>query len=449
MSELPPLTPEEEQLTIQIRSALRKKQVEEAQKKTLKLLKITNNDAVKKQFSRLLTEITQIKRKETEEGDESDDEDEDSKEIKIKVEKSKINFKDVKGMDHLKRQLKREMTLMLRSREAFLRHKLKPSGILLYGPPGVGKTFFLEALAGEYNMNVINGDLASIFSQWVGQTEKNIRKLVETAKANQPCVIILDETDAKLRNRETTEARGESAASLNATTEFLEKMQEVHNENLQVLFTGATNRIWDVDPAAKRPGRLGNLIYVPSPSLKDRFLLFRHYLKTVPNLKISPLGYLAISLATASYSPTDIEEICIQAKKQMLYRNIDTTKEIPTYTKEEYLALKAANKLPKKPLEKLTTRDVIRVIRKEFKNSSVDTWYVEAYKSMIGWDEMQGKTVKGKIFSKTVKEKVHHDGKITKEERRLYKDMFKDIKRSRRTLLYVLLIRKLARWSVI
>ena len=434
----PPLTPEEQQLTLEISSKLKEKDIKGAEEKIAVLIEITKNSILKNQYSELLKKLKKIK-KSTSKAEKEEDK------FRVKVEKSKIRFTDVKGMGQLKKSLKRELVLMIKSRDDFIRHKLKPSGILLYGPPGVGKTFFLEALAGEFDMSVIKVDLASLFSQWVGETEKNIKRLIEEAKNNQPCLIILDETDAKIRNRENIEARGESVVNLNATTQFLETMQEVHNENLKILFTGATNRVWDVDPAAKRPGRLGNLIYVPSPSLKDRFMLFRHYLKTVENLRISAFGYLLLALATAGYSPTDVEEICIQAKKEMLYKNINL-KEEALYTREEYLKAKAEGKLPKKPKETLATRDVLWTIKKNFKSSSLDIWYVEAYKSMVGWDEIQKRTVKGKILSKTVKEKVRHEGKITKDERKLYKDMLKDVKRSKRTYLYTLLLRKFTRW---
>ena len=439
----PRLTPHEEQLALEIQELLKHKNITDAEEKINTLLSITQNNILKEQYSRILVKIKGIKQPSAPKSETEEDK------FKVKVEKSKVKFSDVKGMGKLKKSLIREVTLMIRSRDDFIRHKLKPSGILLYGPPGVGKTFFLEALAGEFDMNVINVDLATLFSQWVGETEKNIRRLVEEATNHQPCLIILDETDAKIRNRESIEARGESVVNLNATTEFLETMQKVHNQNLKILFTGATNRIWNVDPAAKRPGRLGDLIYVPSPSLRDRFMLFRYYLKTVNSLRIGPFGYLLLSIATAGYSPSDIEEICIQAKKEMLYKNIDIDKKEQLYTLEEYLSLKAANQLPQKPEERLLTRDVIRTIRQKYKNSSLDIWYVEAYKSMVGWEEMQKRTVKGRILSKTVKEKIRHDGKITKDEQKLYKDMLRDVKRSRRTFLYVVLLRKMARWLIL
>jgi SpoVK/Ycf46/Vps4 family AAA+-type ATPase len=258
-------------------------------------------------------------------------------------------------------------------------------------------------------------------------------------------LIILDETDAKLRNRANIEARGESVVNLNATTQFLETMQNVHNANYQVIFAGATNRVWDVDPAAKRPGRLGTMIYVPSPGLKDRFLLFRHYLKTVDNLKISPFGFFLLSLATSGYSSSEIEEICILAKKEMIYKNSNKAQ---LYTKEEYLRLKAENKLPHQSKENLSAKDVAKILKApENRNSSLDIWYVESYKYMMGWSEIEKRTIKGKIFSKTSKEKVKHDGKLTGDERKVYKDMLKDIKRVHKHFWYIKLLRK-TKWFI-
>jgi SpoVK/Ycf46/Vps4 family AAA+-type ATPase len=428
------LPTEEEQLEMaEIRFLLSKKKVEEATEKIALLIQNTKNDELKRQYISLLDKLHNTKQPKQKE------------DFKIKVEKSKTTFSDVKGATKLKEKMTKEISLMLYKREAFLKHKLKPSGLLLYGPPGTGKTYFLEALAGEFGMNMIKPDLGFLLSQWVGETEKNIIKMINTAIQNQPCIIILDETDSKIRNRQTTEARGESVVSLNATTEFLEKMQEVHNGDYQVIFTGASNRIWDIDPAAKRPGRLGTLIYVPPPTLKDRVILFHNYLKSVEKLRVGPLGYLKLALATAKYSPADIEEICVHAKKEMLYKDYKKWPVPPTkkITYEEYMELKG--KLPKQANECLSTNDIMKSIRNDFRNSSLDTWYVEAYKNAVGWVEIQKQTTKGRIRSKTIKQKITHQGNLTEDDRRLYKDMLKDIKNAHRRRLYISIVRSLAR----
>ncbi len=441
------LTQEEKELAIEISNLLEKKDIENAIPKIEEIISISNNDKLKKQYSNLLVQLKNIKKYPNKR------QEKEKEEFAIKVEKPTVTFKEVIGMDKLKEELARELRLMLNGREAVIKHKLKPSGLLLYGPPGVGKTFFLEALAGEFHMNMLKPDLGTLMSQWVGETEKNIKRLINIALKNQPCLIILDEVDSKLRNRASIEARGESVVTLNATTQFLETMQDIHSENIRVLFTGATNRIWDVDPAAKRPGRLGTLIYTPPPNLKERFMLFRHYLKTVDNLKIGPFGYFFLAMATAQYSPSDIEEICIQSKKEMVYKIINSKEakeyETKTFTKEEYLKAKAEALILKKPPEVLSTKNVMEVIKKKFKNSSLDIWYVEAYKSMLGWTEIQKRTIKGRIFSKTTKEKIVHDGIITTDERKLYKDMLKNIKRVHRLWPFTILIRKISRIMVL
>jgi SpoVK/Ycf46/Vps4 family AAA+-type ATPase len=224
-------------------------------------------------------------------------------------------------------------------------------------------------------------------------------------------------------------------------------MQNVHNENQKILFTSASNRPWDVDPAAKRPGRFGNLIYIAPPGLKDRFIFFRSYLKTVEHLRISPFGYLRLSLATARYSPADIEEICILAKKEMLYRNVTGGKDYfnRKLTREEYLNESAAGTLPRKPKEILSTGDIIKIIKKDFRGSSLDAWYIESYKAMVGWEEIQKETSKGLILSKTIRRKVRHEGKFTKEEQKIYKPMLKDVKHARSRRFATSLVRGFAR----
>ncbi len=370
--------------------------------------------------------------------------------FEIQVEHPTTTFRDVKGMNRLKKKLSKEVILMIRNRRGYLKHRLKPSGILLYGPPGVGKTFLAESLAGEFGMSIIKPDLARIFSQWVGETEKNIEKMVTLAKLNEPCVIFIDEVDAKIRNRANIEARGESAVNLGATTQFLETMQRVHNENNQILFVAGSNRIWDVDAAAKRPGRFGDLIYVPPPKIMDRLTLFTNYLRTVDEKKISFAGYLRLALATAGYSPADIEEICIIAKKEMLYKNVTDNMAYfdKKFTREDYLAARAAGQLPAKPKEMLSTGSVVRVIRKQFKTSSLDMWYVESQKALVGWDETVVEKQKGLIRTKTFKKKVKHEGRMTKDEQKIYKAMFLDIKKANRRYrrMWVWFLRQFGRW---
>jgi len=426
------ITPQERELMSEITELLKNKDTESAIATIKKLISISKNVALIKEYTDLLNKIKQIEKKPKDQ-------------FEIIVEKPTIKFKDVKGMEKLKKKISKEIILMMQGRKDYLKHKLKPTGLLLYGPPGTGKTLLAEATAGEFGMSLIKPDLAALFSQWVGETEKNIVKIVQKAIDNQPCLVFIDEVDAKIRAREKIEARGESIVNLNATTQFLETMQKVHNAEYQILFIGATNRVWDVDSAAKRPGRLGNLIYVGPPGLKDRFMLFRYYLKTVENLKIGPFGFLRLALATTGYSPSDIEEICIQAKKEMLYKNLNSEYYTKKYTKEEYLHAKETNTLPPKPKEQLSTRDILRIIKKDFKNSSLDTWYVESYKDMIGWEETQVEKVKGRIFSKTLKKKVKHEGKITKDERKIYKDMLRDVKRAHNRWLFTVILRTLAR----
>lgn len=430
-------TPEEKEAIQNISAMLKEHNVAGAVELIKQLINTSKNGELVRQYARLLQRLTTGPPKKPEE-----------QAFDITVETPKVTFKDVMGMRRLKKKLSKEVILMLKNRAGYLKHGLKPSGILIYGSPGSGKTFLPEALAGEFKMSLIKPDLAKLFSQWVGETEKNILKMVILAQQHQPCMIFIDEVDAKMRNRANIEARGESAVNLGATTQFLETMQAVHNENNQILFIASTNRIWDVDVAAKRPGRFGDMIYMPVPSLKDRFVLFHHYLKTVENSTISPFGYLRLAMAATRYSPADIEEICIRAKKEMLYKNLTVTNADyynKTFTREEYLKAQADATLPKVPVERISTQDVLRIIKKDFKSSSLDTWYVEAKKGLLGWDEMKVSKQKGLIFSKTIKVKEKHEGSMTKDEQKLYKDMLKDIKRERKWAWYTWLVRTIAR----
>ena len=430
------LTMEEQQLVQNISAMLKDRNVSGAIEQVKQLINTSKNGELVRQYARLLQRLTATPAKKPEEAM-----------FDITVETPKVTFKNFIGMKPLKKKLSKEVELMLKNREGYIKHGLKPSGILLYGSPGCGKSFLAESLAGEFGMSIIKPDLAKLFSQWVGETEKNIAKMVMLAAQHQPCMIFLDEVDAKMRNRANIEARGESAVNLGATTQFLETMQAVHNENNQIIFCAASNRVWDVDVAAKRPGRFGELIYIPVPSMKERFQLFVHYLKTVEHKRISPIGYLRLSLATARYSIADIEEICIKAKKDMLYKNLTRSANYydKKYTKEEYLKALEDKTLPAKPVEAITTGDVMHTIKRDFKTSSVDLWYVEAKKSLLGWEETVERKQKGIIFSKTLKEKVKHDGSMTKDEQKIYKDMLGDVKHERTWAWWTWIIRGIAR----
>jgi len=147
----------------------------------------------------------------------------------MKVEKSTITFKEIIGMEKVKKTLQREITLMINKREMYQYHNLKVSGLLLYGGPGVGKSIFADAISGEYNFSILKPDLASLFSSYVGETPKNIAKLVQTAIAHQPCIIFLDEIDTKIRERSKTDNNTQTSVSLNATTQFLEVMQQTQS----------------------------------------------------------------------------------------------------------------------------------------------------------------------------------------------------------------------------
>lgn len=439
------ITPEEQENIQQISDLLKSRKTDEAIALIRNLIGTSKNGELVRQYARLLQRLTEKKQPPPPPQKEDP--------FQVKVEKPKVTFKDIIGAKKLKKKLTREMVLMIRDREGYIKHHLKPSGILLYGPPGTGKSFLCEALAGEFHANIIRPDLATLFSQWVGETEKNIKKMVDLGKQNEPCVIFVDEVDAKIRDRSKIEARGESAVNLGATTQFLETMQDVHTENNQVIFAAATNRIWDVDSAAKRPGRFGDHIYVPPPTLKDRFILFVHYLKTIDRKNISPLGYLRLSIATTKYSPADIEEICIKCKKDLRYKNYENLvgqkggadyfeKKI---SREEYLMAKSSGMLPQRQPEVITTGEVIKVIKSEFKKSSLDDWYIESQKALIGWEETAIEKQKGLILTKTFKKKVKHEGSMTKEEQKRYKDMIKDIKKSSKRGWYIWLLRYIAR----
>jgi transitional endoplasmic reticulum ATPase len=222
----------------------------------------------------------------------------------------------VAGLADVKTELHERVIEPFTRPELFDRFKLNKNGggVLMYGPPGNGKTFIARAIAGELNAKFFPLNPAEIKSKWVGDTEKNLQRLFDEAKRQPKSVIFLDEVDALLS------ARGNR--KIGAVTQFLQLSDGLIKTQNCMLMLAATNKPWMLDEAVIRPGRLGTHIYVGPPDLKAREVILSLNFIGVP----TDVSFAEIGSGTEGYSGADIAELCDHAKRVAKNRQIASGK---------------------------------------------------------------------------------------------------------------------------
>jgi transitional endoplasmic reticulum ATPase len=189
-------------------------------------------------------------------------------------------------------------------------------GILLYGPPGCGKTYLARATAGEIKAGFIAVGINDVLDMWIGNSERNLHELFEQARRNRPCVLFFDEVDALGANR--SDMRHHAGRQL--INQFLSEMDGVKTSNNGVLILAATNAPWHLDPAFRRPGRFDRLLFVPPPDAKARASILEILCETKPTHEID---YDQISRKTDGFSGADLKavvDIAIEKKLQEAMR---------------------------------------------------------------------------------------------------------------------------------
>ncbi|MBS3067310.1 AAA family ATPase [Candidatus Micrarchaeota archaeon] len=242
----------------------------------------------------------------------------------FKPEIPETNFASVAGMDELKERLKFSIIEPLKNPELAKKYKKKiGGGIILYGPPGCGKTSITMALAGETKLNIINIKVSDILDKWIGNSEKNIHAAFETARKNAPCILFLDELDGLGWRR----AEAEHSWERSMIAQLLIEIDQIDKKNENVLVLGATNAPWFIDDALKRSGRFGKLIYVSPPDGASREALFKMYLKDIPVEK--NLNHKKFSKQTWHFSCADVQAVCEAAAEAAYTQSLKSGKEAP------------------------------------------------------------------------------------------------------------------------
>jgi transitional endoplasmic reticulum ATPase len=237
----------------------------------------------------------------------------------VYIEVPTVHWDDIGGLEEVKQELKEAVEWPIKSPEIFERLGIKPpKGILLYGPPGCGKTLLARAVATESEANFITIKGPEVFSKWVGESEKAIREVFRKARMAAPSVIFFDEMDSLVPRRGL--GFGDSGVSERVISQLLTEMDGiVALEDIVVI--AATNRPDLVDPAVLRPGRFDRSIYVPEPDEKSRLQIFKIYTKNMPLAK--DVGLSQLVAMAKNYSGADIEALCREAAMHALRKDVN------------------------------------------------------------------------------------------------------------------------------
>jgi len=260
--------------------------------------------------------------------------DDDLQDSNYFLEKPAMNFSNVGGMQRIKEEISIKIIQPMKNPELYKAFGKKAGGgILLYGPPGCGKTYIAKATAGEINAKFINIGLHDILDMWVGNSEKNLHGIFELARKNAPCVLFFDEVDAMGASRSDLR----QSSMRHVINQFLAELDGVESNNDGVLILAATNAPWSVDGAFRRPGRFDRIIFVEPPDKTAREEIISAMLKDKP---VKDIDVQKIAESTSDYSGADLKAIIDIAIEDKLRESMSSGSLQPLTSKDLLKAVK-------------------------------------------------------------------------------------------------------------
>jgi AAA+ superfamily predicted ATPase len=244
------------------------------------------------------------------------------------IERPKITFADVGGMEKLKEEIRLKIIHPLAHPELYRAYG-KPigGGILMYGPPGCGKTYLARATAGEIKAGFIAVGINDVLDMWIGNSERNLHSLFEQARDHKPCVLFFDEVDALGASR--SDMRHHAGRQL--INQFLSEMDGVKTSNEGVLILAATNAPWHLDSAFRRPGRFDRVLFVPPPDTAARAAILRLQCRGKP---VEEIDYDHLGKKTDHFSGADLKAVLDVAVERKLQEALKAGVPKPLTTKD-------------------------------------------------------------------------------------------------------------------
>jgi len=230
----------------------------------------------------------------------------------------------VGGLDEIKSQIEKRIILPFQKPALFAKFKRKAGGgILMYGPPGCGKTLLARATAGQCKATFLNVAIEDVLDMWIGESERKLHALFEKARAAAPSVMFFDEIEALAGKRQYTR----EATSSKLVSQFLSEMDGFVKNNTGVLILAASNVPWAVDPAFRRPGRFDRVLFVPPPDRVARAAILQILLAGRPIAGDIDRG--AIAARTSGFSGADLENLVDTAADRAIAASLERNTEVP------------------------------------------------------------------------------------------------------------------------
>ncbi len=260
--------------------------------------------------------------------DDDDEDEEDDEEEMPTLERPTLTFADVGGMESVKEEIRMKIIHPLSNQELFRAYGKKiGGGVLLYGPPGCGKTMLARATAGEIEANFISVGIHEILNLYLGESEKNLHELFETARRNAPAVLFFDEVDALAADRNDLKR----SAGRTLINQFLAEMDGNVGDNDGLLILGATNAPWHLDPAFRRPGRFDRILFVPPPDEVARRAVIEVLAREKP---VSALDVPKLAGKTKDFSGADLKAVFDLTVERVMARAMSEGRVVPLGTSD-------------------------------------------------------------------------------------------------------------------